>query len=56
MLLPVCDKHYHKIKENMPLGEELEKLLNYPLQKATHFVLILKKVWFRPTIGPLSLK
>ena len=23
--LPVCDKPYHKIKENMPLGEELEK-------------------------------
>jgi len=29
--LPVCDKPYHKIKENMPLGEELEKLWNYPL-------------------------
>jgi len=30
-ILPVCDKPYHKIKENMPLGEELENLWNYPL-------------------------
>ena len=30
-ILPVCDKHCHKIKENMPLGEELEKLWKYPL-------------------------
>jgi len=30
-MLPVCDKPYHKIKENMPLGEELEHLWNYPL-------------------------
>ena len=29
-ILPVCDKPYHKIKENMPLGEELEKWWNYP--------------------------
>ena len=30
-ILPVCDKPYHKIKENMPLGEELEHLeWNYP--------------------------
>jgi len=28
-ILPVCDKPYHKIEENMPLGEELEKLWNY---------------------------
>jgi len=28
---PVCDKPYHKIKENMPLGEELENVWNYPL-------------------------
>jgi len=31
-ILPVCDKPYYKIKENMPLGEELENLWNYPLQ------------------------
>jgi len=30
-ILPVCDKPYHKIKENMPHGEELEDLWNYPL-------------------------
>jgi len=30
-ILPVCDKPYQKIKENMPLGEELENLWNYPL-------------------------
>ena len=30
-ILPVCDKPYHKIKENVPLGEELANLLNYPL-------------------------
>ena len=29
--LPVCDKHYRKIKDNMPVGEELENLWNYPL-------------------------
>ena len=29
----VCDKPFHKIKENMPLGEELENLWNYPLAK-----------------------
>jgi len=23
-ILPVCDKPYHNIKENMPQGEELE--------------------------------
>jgi len=32
-ILPVCDKPYHKIKENMPHGEELENLLNYQLQR-----------------------
>ena len=31
IILPVCDKPYHKIKENMPLGEKLENLWNYPL-------------------------
>ena len=31
-ILPVCDKPFHKIKENMPLGEELKHLWNYPLQ------------------------
>ena len=25
-ILPVCDKPYHKIKENMPLGEELKNV------------------------------
>jgi len=30
-MLPVCDKPYHKIKEKMPLEEELEQLWNYPL-------------------------
>jgi len=29
-ILSDCDKPYHKIKENMPLGEELENLWNYP--------------------------
>jgi len=29
-MLNACDKPYHKIKENMPLGEELENLWNYP--------------------------
>ena len=29
-ILSVCDKPYHKIKENMPLGKELENLWNYP--------------------------
>jgi len=29
-ILPVCDKPYHKIKENMLLEEELEKWWNYP--------------------------
>jgi len=28
-ILSVLDQPYHKIKENMPLGEELEKLWNY---------------------------
>ena len=38
-ILPVCDKPYHKTKENMPLGEELEKLWNYPLcQSATYLI------------------
>jgi len=31
-ILPVCDKPYHKIKENMPLGEELENLWNFPFK------------------------
>jgi len=31
-MFPVCAKPYHKIKENMPLGEELENLWNYSLQ------------------------
>ena len=31
----VCDKPYHKIKENMPLGEEHEKLWNYPFPDQT---------------------
>jgi len=30
-IFPVCDTPYYKIKENMPLGEELENLWNYPL-------------------------
>ena len=30
-ILPVCDKPYHKIKENLPHSEELEKLWNYAL-------------------------
>jgi len=30
-MLPNCDKPYHKIKEKMPLGEELGNLWNYPL-------------------------
>jgi len=30
-ILPVCDKPYHNIKENMPLGEGLENLWNYSL-------------------------
>jgi len=25
-----CDKPYHKIKANMPHGEELKKMWNYP--------------------------
>jgi len=29
-IFPVCDKPYHKIKENTPLGEELEYFWNYP--------------------------
>jgi len=29
-MLPVCVKPYQKIKENMPLGEELEHLWSYP--------------------------
>jgi len=29
-ILPVCDKPYHKIKETMPLGEELENVWDYP--------------------------
>jgi len=32
IILPVCDKPYHKIKENMPLGEELKHLWNYPFK------------------------
>ena len=32
-ILPV-DKPYHKIKENMPHGEELENVWNYPLRAA----------------------
>jgi len=32
-ILPVSDKPYHKIKENMPLVEELENLWNYPLDR-----------------------
>ena len=32
-VLPVCDKPYHKIKENMPLGKELENMWNYPLHQ-----------------------
>jgi len=39
-----------KVNGKLSISTSLE------LQKATHFVLILKKVWFRPTIGPLSLK
>jgi len=31
-ILPVCDKPYHKIKDNMPLGEELERMWNYKKQ------------------------
>jgi len=29
-ILPVCDKPYHNIKQNMPLGKELENLWNFP--------------------------
>jgi len=36
-ILPVCDKPYHKIKENMPLGEELKNLWNYPLNVGYYF-------------------
>jgi len=31
-ILPVCDKPYHKIKANIPQGEELENVWNYPLK------------------------
>ena len=31
-ILSVCDKPYQNIKENMPLGEELKHLWNYPLR------------------------
>jgi len=31
-ILPVCDKSYHTIKENMPLGEEIYNLWNYPFK------------------------
>jgi len=30
-ILPVCDNSYHKIKENMPHGEEIENLWIYLL-------------------------
>jgi len=30
-MLPVYDKPYHKIKENMPHGKEHEILWNHPL-------------------------
>jgi len=40
-ILPVCDKAYHKIKENMPLGEELEILWNYPLPSCRYRVCFL---------------
>ena len=30
-IIPVSDKLYHKIKETMPLGKELENLWYYPL-------------------------
>jgi len=36
--LSVCDKPNHKIKENMPHGEEFEKLWNYPLNKQVKFL------------------
>jgi len=39
-ILPVCDKPYHKIKENMPLGEKLENLWNYPLLYGKIFTII----------------
>jgi len=29
---------YHKIKENMPFGEELEKMWNYPLYEVRNIV------------------
>jgi len=29
-ILSDCDKPYHKIKENIPHGKELENLWNYP--------------------------
>jgi len=37
-ILPVCDKPNHKIKENMPLGEELETMLNYSLKSETRLL------------------
>ena len=36
-ILPVCDKPYHKIKENMPHAEELENLWNYPVRSVKIF-------------------
>jgi len=41
-LLPVCDKPYHKIKENRPNWEELEKLWNYALTN-TYFSTMFKQ-------------
>jgi len=31
-ILSVCDKPYHKIKENIPQWEELDNLWNYAMQ------------------------
>ena len=39
-ILPVCDKPYHKIKENMPHGEELEKIVELSFKAYSVFVYV----------------
>ena len=49
-IISVCDKPYHKIKENMPLGEELKRLWNYPLRSLNYMAALhLKKANFNET-------
>jgi len=52
-LLPVCDKPYHKFKENLPHLEDLEYLWNYSLF-SKHYKTILHVIFVVVVFVPLK--